>query len=526
MFGSIIYLASFSAALTNQDYQSLQNSLRQFIFSGPGPKRNVPLLVRSSFHDLSMIDGSNGMGPNGCLLDKTVQQISGHAGLSDIVQKLNSHVLAQFPNTKFPFGDVVSMAGKVAIETALPCLQIPWSFGRAECRVNNPGQVPSAELNTTAASQVFLDRYKISHNDFAILLAGGHGLDGAQAFTFNSGFGGASLQFAFTNSGKNWIESTLQTWTKVLSSTGKIQFIRDNFVRLPVDLFWFPTVAQQASGNSDPVAAPVETFMKSFTTQDRSSFDREFARVYAKMLNIGVSNQLTPFSESSGPTGVCDGNYAQQPSSFTAPIAAETNSTSAIRSDDSTTANSSSNSFTLPAFNNTASNIIPNPVPSSFIAQPVPSNAPSSFAPATSNVPNSFAPASSNAPSSFAPPPKKSNFRHQSKPNSRKSPYYVAVDAPSYAPPTATYSTATATYSTATATYSSMETPIYSSVTMYTSSSEAYATPTSLYTTPSDPPLSTPSLYVDGNTPVYSSAFSFYDDSAIYSMVILGVLLL
>ena len=323
-FIATLQLAVGVLALTNQDYQALQESIRRFVYSGQGPSRNAPLLVRSSFHDLSMFDGSNGMGPNGCLLDKTIQQVDGHQGLSTIIEGLNAHVLKEFPGIQFPFGDVISMAGKVAVESAYPCMQIKWAFGRAECKPTRPGSVPPGELATTAAIAPFLNRYGLSPTEMSILLAGSHGMQGARASTANSGYGGGTMTFANTNSGKDWIVKTFSSWTMTRSSAGKIQFTNrvENLVRMPIDLLWFPSVAEKVQTISDPIGRSVENTMKSFTSQDRSSFDQQFAQVYSKMLMVGVENTLTTFVEPNS-RGVCNGNYAPAP----APPAVSTTTT-------------------------------------------------------------------------------------------------------------------------------------------------------------------------------------------------------
>ena len=301
---------------TNQDFGRLKSSLKEFIATnGADPSRNVPLLVRLSFHDLSMIDGNNGMGPQGCLLQKPIQDIGENAGLAPIASELSAFVKQKFPNTPFSTGDVISLAGKVAVETAFPCVQIRWGYGRSDCKISRPGAIPPGNLTKIAQLKPFLNRYGLTSNEMAVLIAGAHGIKNAKATSQNSGFG--TQIFAAVNSGQNWIDLTFKLpW--LANSAGF--FANDPFplsppiMRMPIDMLFFPTVAKKSSsfnnnnvGADDPEARPVEEFLKTFVGDgvDRSNFDQEFARVYSKMLQIGVTTKLTPFVESENTISRC-----------------------------------------------------------------------------------------------------------------------------------------------------------------------------------------------------------------------------
>ena len=306
----ILSSALASAPAGNQDFVRLQSSLKQFIQShGDGPTRNIPLLVRASFHDLAALDGANGLGPQGCLLNKQIQDIKENAGLNPIMQQLSAFVATSFPSTSFAFGDVVSLAGKVAVETAYPCMQIKWSFGRKSCSITGaPGAIPAGNITHLSELQPFLKRYGLSAEEMAILIAGAHGINGAKATTQNSGFG--TQIFAGKNSGQNWIDLTFKLpWLATPSGF----FANDPFplsppiMRLPIDMLFFPTVSRKNDGVVDTQSQPVETFLQSFTKQDRSVFDQEFAKVYAKMLEIGT-DRLNAFVETPNTVTACKDN--------------------------------------------------------------------------------------------------------------------------------------------------------------------------------------------------------------------------
>ena len=305
----LTFLALFKVASSatvsvpsQKDYQLLQSSLKEFIATnGEDPSRNIPLLVRLSFHDLSLIDGSNGMGPKGCLIEKSIQEIKDNAGLAPIVSQLATFVGQKFPSTPYSFGDVVSLAGKVAVETAYPCMQIKWSYGRSKCHITTPGEIPGGNITTLAQLQPFLNRYGLDANEMAVLIAGAHGIKNAKANNENSGFG--TQVFSGFSSGMNWIDVTFKLpWLKPRNSDAF--FANDPFplsvpiMRIPIDLAFFPSVAKKNDGFPDDHFDETEQFLKSFTTQPRSVFDQEFEKVYSKMLNIGVDpSQMVAFAE-------------------------------------------------------------------------------------------------------------------------------------------------------------------------------------------------------------------------------------
>lgn len=126
--------------MTNQDYIELRESIKEFIRKNDkGPERNIPLLVRSAFHDVATADPSKGFGSVGCLLNvELFKNALGMSGLSTILGQLNTHISSKFGNKNFPPGDVLSLAGKVAIEMANPCMKVEWSYGRPGCTKSTP----------------------------------------------------------------------------------------------------------------------------------------------------------------------------------------------------------------------------------------------------------------------------------------------------------------------------------------------------------------------------------------------------
>lgn len=156
-------------------------------------------------------------------------------------------------------------------------------------------------MTSVAQLKPFLDRYNLSFNEMNVLFAGAHGIRNAMANSSNSGFG--TRPFSLVNSGKDWIEKTVGPWAFNSSPKGNTQFLNFDLeiIRLPSDFIGFPSQQSAPGGgasNIEPEAKKCEAYMRSFLNVDRSVFDQEFARVYSKMLNIGVDpTQLTEFIE-------------------------------------------------------------------------------------------------------------------------------------------------------------------------------------------------------------------------------------
>ena len=292
------------ATPTNSDFLNLKSSLKSFISTNS--EVNIRLLARMSFHD--MIDFQPGTNQGtGCLIKQSVLNFSENQGLSNEVQSLQKFVTSKFPTTNFTFGDVVTLAGKVAFETAYPCIQIKWRFGRSQCTGQNEQEGgASGSVNSLSQFQPFLTRYGLSAQEMAILTAGAHGLATSSAHIGVSGFG--NFDFAEVNSGKDWILQTINTgWKAIQSSAGNLQFLsRSNLLRLPSDLVFFPdVVAKSGGGNVDHSADAIQSKMQNYAQQYRSQFDNDFAQVYSKLLEVGANTAtLQNFVEPQS-TGTC-----------------------------------------------------------------------------------------------------------------------------------------------------------------------------------------------------------------------------
>lgn len=298
-----LFIIFANAKPQNEDFVNLKSKLQEYILQSEDER--IVKFVRMSFHDLLNFNpATHTGGPHGCLLKTPISNFSENNGLSQEVNDLNSFVISEFKSVNFTFGDVISLAGKVAIETAYPCMQIKWRFGRSECSSTNEEESgPPGTIDSLSKFQPYLNRYGLTAKEMAILTAGSHGLAKAAADVENSGFG--TFDFASVHSGKDWIVKTFENiWHSSNSSKDKLQYEttigNETFMRLSSDLVFFPSVVSKiGSGYVDVDAQEIENSLKAFTQTDESVFNDEFAKVYSKMLEIGVSDEhLVDFIES------------------------------------------------------------------------------------------------------------------------------------------------------------------------------------------------------------------------------------
>jgi hypothetical protein len=290
-------LAQTKIRPTSSHFGQLQNTLKTSFVT----PQNIPILVRMSFHDLLNFNRATGSGgAQGCLFDARVAAFKENGGLNGTAQALKKFVETRFPTIAFSSGDIISLAGKVAIEAAYPCLTIRWSFGRRSCTQNEIESGPGPEINTLAKMQPFLNRYGLTLTEMATLTTGAHAVARSKNTFATSGI--ASFTFAKITSGVDFIKKTVGakqminfgTWFGNFPGTPSSTFTDVTFGRFPSDMMFFPdTVAKTgATPDRSPAIAAVQ---KTLLAHTDATFNRAFGAVFAKMLEIGTSN-LTPLS--------------------------------------------------------------------------------------------------------------------------------------------------------------------------------------------------------------------------------------
>ena len=270
----------------------------------------IPVFIRASFHDLLNFNRATGSGgAHGCLVDSAI--IAGFTennGLSRTADLVNA-VRARFGRNTFSTGDIISLAGKVSMETLFPCMSLEWGSGRTLCS-DSPLELesgPSPSISSLSEFKKFSDRYGLTPEEFAILTTGAHAISNASNRKQDTGI--TSFMFTRTTSAIDFIQEMIDdnnqwrflggTWFE-LDKGGQVE--TTTIGRFPSDFFMFPSVIRGISSSvtRDTNAARLETLLRDFADDNKSGasrFNNAFAAAFEKMLKIGSSN-LKPFSSS------------------------------------------------------------------------------------------------------------------------------------------------------------------------------------------------------------------------------------
>ena len=286
-------LSASAMAVTNDDFIALQSKLEEYIAQNPDV--HIPMLVRNSFHDLFLQDKG---GLHGCIVKPEFFSNFENVGLDVTNKDIKNLVKTNFPTTGFAFGDVIAFAGKVAIESALPCVNVDFKFNRDPCNMDpqESNRAPSPFIDTIDQLGPMIDYLGggLTAEDIAILSVGGHAIKGADAA--ESGWHGI---FATVSSGKDFIATTFSSTWKGISKGTLFEFFtgetfdpKSSIIRLPTDMIFFPSKVPAGSKvDKSTEAKDIESKLRSFVDQDSSVFDTKFAQVYSKMLAIGGGNE-------------------------------------------------------------------------------------------------------------------------------------------------------------------------------------------------------------------------------------------
>jgi hypothetical protein len=185
----------------------------------------------------------------------------------------------------------------MAIEKIYPCIRIKWRPGRGTCGPED-ASAPGASIQNFTDFLPFLTRYGFTQREFALLLAGTHGLNLATIHTDIKN----ELPMARVNSVKQYIiDSLTATWQVVTDAKPQtpMPFIyrgettEGPVFRIPTDMIFYPSSIQRATGPKTQVLTdnrmiPVETELRKIALQTDYQVQKEFGRVFAKMLEVGM----------------------------------------------------------------------------------------------------------------------------------------------------------------------------------------------------------------------------------------------
>jgi len=276
-------------AKRRQKVLNLKVFLKSHIASNP---TIIPQLVRASFHDLLNFGGSGSdPGAQGCLIDDpTVSRFEQNKGLEKSIA-LVGLVKSKFPGF-FTTADIISLAGKLAVESSFPCLRIRWSYGRRSCRLNTETeQGPQASMTNAQELQPFLTRYNLTAIEMAILTSGAHSIKDSANHQVDTGI--SQFTLSRINSGKQFLLNIFNSTWHFFDLGGKLNWYAaqesHNTGRFPSDMMFFPSVLKTVNGSPvDSTFEPVEESLRALANQPENVFTNKFGEVYAKMLEIGT----------------------------------------------------------------------------------------------------------------------------------------------------------------------------------------------------------------------------------------------
>jgi hypothetical protein len=271
-------------AAGQDDFFKLRIELEQIYSTSP---RMVPLVIRLAFHDLFH---QKVVGGRGCIEKQPFLNLKGNAGLVHPINVLKQVLRKpEFRYADFRFGDVVAYASKVAVESAYPCMRIKFKFNRQDCLEEEPimdisNAIPGTFVVDMEELNLHLNYLGLDLMEFAIIMAGAHGIKGAQSHNEVSGFFGS---FSHSSSGKDYIIQTLNNdWNIEQHGVGSAFFTGPalgRLIRLPLDMLLFSNQTRNLSAADTTKQA----LLQRFSSLPRSSFDQAFAIAFEKLLLIG-----------------------------------------------------------------------------------------------------------------------------------------------------------------------------------------------------------------------------------------------
>lgn len=206
---------------------------------------------------------------------------------------LKKMALEKLPEVAFSMGDLVSMAGKVSIEMAFPCVRPAWRFGRKACNATGiTSSGPPGNLDSLDKLQPFLERYSLSDREMAILTIGAHSVKNSEfvPWVFDAENNGPK----FINDSVNIEWSINRNIRPDIDGPSYLSFHRPGKIvaRLPSDMMFYPSalarIVERTGDNTVTVDDSFTSLEADLTALSAAEFDAEFERVYAKMLEIGT----------------------------------------------------------------------------------------------------------------------------------------------------------------------------------------------------------------------------------------------
>jgi hypothetical protein len=315
---TILLLISLAHAVTNDEGKALKAAIQDLFKAKPNM---ISKAVRLTYHDLLYHSTPVGAG---CIEKRSFQNMNGNLGFVEIIADLKKIIQRkELEKASITLGDAIAFAGKIAVETAYPCVRIAFKFGRPSCGNRNPttrssirGANPSAPDPTLASlSDIspFTLYLGMNQGDYAVLTIGAHAVMGARAHRGTSGVDG-NLSRGDKHTLKTYVDDTLKNVWQIVNSRGfGIRFVSNQVMRFVSDMVYFPDVRLSTGGltkrkskdkdkkkdKKDKGRKTVFSIQEQFQrrailTKLKGTNGGEFAKVFERMLTLsqGGANQI------------------------------------------------------------------------------------------------------------------------------------------------------------------------------------------------------------------------------------------
>ena len=260
--------------------------------------------MKSSFHDLiNREPASLALIRNACGSPNPIEALANTVSRTSSLPSLARLVHSNLPGVQFSIGDIIAMAGKVAVEMQYPCVKVKWRPGRPSCLgalSASPGSA-TPDIQTMAALVPHLNRYNLTAEEFAVLLAGSHGIEGGKIISDN--FPTTRITNITEYIQRNFNGAAYQQWQVMQrydAGTPKIPFIYrgsvgfTNIFRSPIDLAIYSSSVNNSTGNvkvtGDPAFASTEAQLRRWTDYSLEFLlQKKFAEVFGQVLEVGFT---------------------------------------------------------------------------------------------------------------------------------------------------------------------------------------------------------------------------------------------
>jgi hypothetical protein len=248
--------------------------------------------INAPFHDSANYNPiSKRGGPKGCLYKGAARNFPENEYLAASMTDIMALVGQKLSSIEFPTADIIAMAGKVALESAYPCVRVQFNYGRTFSCETETKRLPPTTIDSMGDLLPYLLRYGFTANEYAVLQAG---LKGMQHMKIP---GSTLRRYMYDTDIKEYIRASLEEqWEAVQDPSHTVLYraeTKEGWIwRTPSDMVFYPTSIHKATGakefaKRDLLFVPTERYLRNLLKLSDYQLQRQFARMYSKWLKMG-----------------------------------------------------------------------------------------------------------------------------------------------------------------------------------------------------------------------------------------------